>query len=207
MYVTTVIIQFCFYPYRVFMAYPKSQQISEFQLHWFKKKSWCKWQRKKNGNFLFAPTNSMEVHGSTGVMGFGKKMLWSVHCVQRKRPHSIHTSDPRMVAELRKTHFVRKVETINSPRWLEIMSDVNVIILLNLYSFIMQHMIQISPKKLSFARWTFRREDLRSTDKSNTIIILQVKDVRLSFTHRGELALLVFLITFSDNRKYFLIYF
>ena len=36
---------------------------------------------------------------------------------------------------------------------------------------------------------------------------VQVKNVRLSFTHRGELALLVFLITFPDNRKYFLIYF
>ena len=58
----------------------------------------------------------MEVHGGTGVMGFWEKMLWSVHRVQQKRPHSIHTSDPRMVAEFRKTHFVRKVETINSPR-------------------------------------------------------------------------------------------
>lgn len=139
----------------------------------------------------------------------GEKMLWRVHFVQRKRPHSIHTSDPWMVAEFRKTHFVRKAETINSPigGWREIMSDFNVMILLNLYAFIMHHMIQISPKKLSFARWTFRRENLRSTDKSNTIIILHVKDVRLSITHRGELALLVFLITFSDNRKYFLIYF
>ena len=164
---------FAFIPIGCSWLTPKASKFVNFSCIDLKKKSWCKWQRKKNRNFLFAPTNSMEVHGGTGVMGFGKKMLWSVHCVQRKRPHSIHTSDPRMVAELRKTHFVRKVETINSPRWLEIMSDVNVMILLNLYSFIMQHMIQISPKKLSFARWTFRRENLRSTDKNNTIIILQ----------------------------------
>lgn len=204
MYVTTVIIQFCFYPYRVFMGV---QQISEFQLHWFKKNPDASGREKRTGVFCLLPLTQWRCMEGLVWWVLGEKMLWSVHCVQRKRPHSIHTSDPRMVAEFRKTHFVRKVETINSPRWREIMSDFNVMILLNLYLFIMQHMIQISPKKLSFARWTFRRENLRSTDKSNTIIILQVKDVRLSFTHRGELALLVFLITFSDNRKYFLIYF
>lgn len=50
----------------------------------------------------------MEVHGGTGVMGFWEKMLWSVHRVQQKRPHSIHTSDPRMVAEFRKLTLLGK---------------------------------------------------------------------------------------------------
>lgn len=56
----------------------------------------------------------MEVHGGTGVMGFGEKN--AVKCALCTKKKTSHTSDPRMVAEFRKTHFVRKVETINSPR-------------------------------------------------------------------------------------------
>lgn len=164
---------FAFIPIGCSWLTPKASKFVNFSCIDLKKNPDASGREKRTGIFCLLPLTQWRCMEALVWWVLGKKMLWSVHCVQRKRPHSIHTSDPRMVAEFRKTHFVRKVETINSPRWREIMSDFNVMILLNLYSFIMQHMIQISPKKLSFARWTFRRENLRSTDKNNTIIILQ----------------------------------
>ena len=164
---------FAFIPIGCSWLTPKASKFVNFSCIDLKKNPDASGREKRTGIFCLLPLTQWRCMEALVWWVLGKKMLWSVHCVQRKRPHSIHTSDPRMVAEFRKTHFVRKVETINSPRWHEIISDFNVMILLNLFSFIMQHMIQISPKKLSFARWTFRRENLRSTDKNNTIIILQ----------------------------------
>lgn len=74
-----------FFPIVVFMAHPKSQQISEFQWLWYKKILMQVAEKKHNRNVPFALTNSMEVHGGTGVMGFeGKNAVKCALCTKKK---------------------------------------------------------------------------------------------------------------------------